>query len=304
MIERLADFWSSKKPKGSKFWRWLSLLLIVAMVAYLVYAFTRGGLRLSQIDWKAYGNTILPILGIYLLSLVIQFFVWARIISFHRKVTWRDVDIYSRMIMMRSLPGGAWHWVGRISMYSGETEVPTRVVVVGNFLEWALFTLSGGMMFFITLPLHTLGFPLAAITLGGALALAISWQPSTLRGMIRLAEGILWMALYSLIWFLAAAILYITVQAVAGPGHLNGWEALRTASLTGSLTMLIIMLPSSLGIREVSLVWLLQAQLTPSIALLIALMLRIIYTLADVVWGLAGWLLSYLVLRKRPPALK
>ena len=302
MIDRLADYWSSKKRKDSKLWRWLSFLLTIAMVAYLAYAFTQGGLRLDQIDWKAYGGVVLAVLGIYLLSLIVQFYVWTRIISFHRKVSWQDVDIYARMILMRSLPGGAWHWVGRISMYSSGTEVSTRVVVLGNFLEWVLFTLSGAGIFFVTLPLPGLGFPLAALTFGATLALAIGWQPATRKWTIRLAEGSLWMALYSMAWFLAAAILYLIVQAVAGPGQLNGWEALKAWSLTGSLGMLITMLPSSLGVREITLVWMLQARLTPSVALLIALMLRIIYTLADAIWGMAGWLMSYLILRKRPPA--
>lgn len=303
MIDRLADYWSSKKPKRSKLWQWLSLLLTITMLVYLVYAFTQGGLRLNQINWKAYRGAILAVLGIYLLSLIIQFYVWARIISFHRKVSWQDVDIYARMILMRSLPGGAWHWVGRISMYSGGTEVPTRVVVLGNFLEWALLTLSGAGIFFVTLPLPGLGFILAALTFCATLALAISWQPTTRKWIIRLAEGSLWMALYSVAWFLGAAILYLIVQAVAGPGQLNGWEALKAWSLTGSLGMLVTMLPSSLGVREISLVWLLQAKLTPSIALLIALMLRIIYTLADAIWGMIGWSISYLILRKRRPTL-
>jgi uncharacterized membrane protein YbhN (UPF0104 family) len=87
------------------------------------------------------------------------------------------------------------------------------------------------------------------------------------------------------------------VQAVVGPGQLNGWDALKAWSFTGSLGMLVTMLPSSLGVREISLVWFLQAKLTPSVALLIALMLRIIYTFADVVLGGIGWLISSLILR-------
>jgi len=303
MIDRLADYWSSKKRKDSKLWRWLSFLLTIAMVAYLAYAFTQGGLRLDQIDWKAYGGVVLAVLGIYLLSLIVQFYVWTRIISFHRKVSWQDVDIYARMILMRSLPGGAWHWVGRISMYSGGTEVPTRVVVLGNFLEWALLTLSGAGIFFATLPIPGLGVILAALIFCAFLAVAISVQPGTQKWTIRLAEGSLWMALYSMAWFLGATILYLIAQAVAGPSQLNGWETLKAWTLTGSLGMLITMLPSSLGVREITLVWMLQARLTPSVALLIALMLRIIYTLADAIWGMIGWLISTLILRNRQPTL-
>lgn len=304
MIERLANYWSSKKPKNSKLWRWASYLLTITMIAYLIYAFTLGGLRLDQIDWKAYSGALLAVLGIYLLSLVIQFYVWTRIISFHRKVDWQDVNIYARMILMRSLPGGAWHWVGRISMYSGGTDVPTRVVVLGNFLEWALLTLSGAGIFFINLPIPSvLGSILAILTFCAALALAVAWQPATQKWPTRLVEGSFWVTLYSIAWFLGATILYLIVQAVAGPDRLNVWEAFKTWTLTGSLGMLITMLPSSLGVREITLVWMLQAKLTPSIALLIALMLRIIYTLADAILGMIGWLISFLILRKRQPSI-
>lgn len=298
MIDRLAGYWS-KNPKRSKFWQWLSLFLTIAMLFYLAYAFTQGELRLNQINWKAYTWAILAVLVVYLFSLIIQFCVWARIISFHRKISWQDVEIYARMVLMRSLPGGAWHWIGRISMYSGGTDVPTRVVILGNFLEWALLTLSGLGIFFVTLPIPWLGFVLATLAVCATLALAFSWQPATRKKILRLAEGGLWLILYSAGWFLAALILYIIVQAVSGSGYLNLWGALRASSLTGSLGMLVTMLPSSLGVREISLVWLLQGNLNPSIALLIALMLRIIYTLADSIWGMAGWLISNLLIRQR-----
>jgi len=304
LIDKLADYWSSKKPKRSKLWQWLSFLLSIALFIYLVYAFAYGRLRLDQINWKAYSGTVLAVLGIYLLSLIIQFYVWTRIISFHRKVDLQDVNIYARMILMRSLPGGAWGWVGRISMYSGGTEVPTRVVVLGNFLEWALLTLSGVGIFFSTLPLPVLGFILATLTFCATLVLAIIWQPVSLKWYVRLVEASLWISLYCLVWFLATAILALIVEAVAGPGQLNGWEALKVSVFTGSLGMLVSMLPSSLGIREISLVWLLQAHLSPAIVLLIALMLRIIYTLADAIWGMIGWLISTLILRKWRPTLK
>lgn len=300
MIERLADYWSAKKPKHSKLWRWINFLLLLALIGYLVYALTQGGLRLDQIDWKAYGGTILAILAIYLPALIIQFYVWARIISFHRKVSWQDVDIYARMILMRSLPGGAWHWVGRISMYSDATEVPARVVVMGNFLEWALLILSGAGIFFLTLSPPALGFFLAALACCAALMLTASWQPASRGWRLRLLEGTLWLLLYGVVWLLAALILYSMAKAVTGAGHLTLFESVKAWTATGSLGMLVTMLPSSLGVREITLVWALQDKLTPSTALIIALMLRIVYTLADVIWGTIGWLMGYLILRYHP----
>jgi hypothetical protein len=299
MIERLASFLSSKKPKNSKIWRWLSLLLTIVMVVYLVYAFTRGELRLNQVDWKAYQWAILEILLIYLLSLIIQFYVWTRIISDHRRATLQDVEIYARTILMRSLPGGAWHWVGRISMYSGGTEVPTRVVVLANFLDWALITLVGIGIYLLTLPTSKIGIPLAALPFGATMALVINWQSANRKWMVRFAEGVLWITLYSMVWFLAAIILYVIVQAVAGAGQLDVLGSIKASTLAGSMSSLVTWFPSSLGVREISLVWLLQSKLTTSLALLIALILRIIYTLADAIWGVLGWIISRSILQKK-----
>ena len=299
MIDRLAAYWASKKQMSSKIWRWLSILLTIAMIVYLTYAFTRGKLRLDQFNWKTYGWTILVVLWIYLFLLIIQFFIWSRIISFHRKADIQDVAIYSRTILMRSLPGGAWHWVGRISMYSDETQVPTRVVVVGNFLEWVLVILSGIGIFFMTLPSQALGFSMAALVFGASIVLGMTWRLAARNWIARVAEGGLWVALDGLAWLLNGVIFFLIVQAVAGRGQLSGVEALRAWSFTGSLGVLVSMFPSSLGVREISLVWLLQAKLSSSIVLLIALMLRLIYMLGDVIWGVIGWLISSLILRNR-----
>jgi len=300
MIERLAEYWASRKPKKSKIWKLASSLLTIAMVFYLIYAFLWGGMRLSQIDWRLYSRAVLQSLVIYLLSVIVQFYAWANILSFHRSISWEDVNIYARTILMRSLPGGAWHWVGRISMYSSETQALPRVIILGNFLEWALLTLSGAGIFFFFLPSTGLKVALAVPTLAAALLLATKWQPTSQRWSLRLLKGGLLLILYGLAWLLGAFILFLMVSAVTGIQAIGGWEAVKIWTLTGSLGMLITMLPSSLGIREISLVWMLQPGLSASVALLIALMLRIIYTLADAIWGMVGWLISALILQKRP----
>jgi hypothetical protein len=293
MMDRLVDLWADKGKKRSKLWRWMSYILIAAMFAYLLYSFTQGDLRLGQVDWLAYGGALLAVLGLYGLSLVVQFFTWMRIIAFYRKINLQDVDIYARTILMRSLPGGAWHWLGRISMYSGETETPTRVVVIGNFVEWLLITLCGLEIFLLTV--GGWGYAGAVSVFAGALWLAYRVQPASRKWIGKVAEGCLWLLLYHFAWLLAAGNLFLLTKAVAGPDQMAVGLALKATSLSGSLGMLVTMLPSSLGVRELSLLWLLQVSLTPGVALLIALMLRIIYTVADVVWGGLTWLVCLLV---------
>jgi hypothetical protein len=241
---------------------------------------------------------MLAAFGLYLISLVIQFFTWSRIISFHRKVSWQDVDIYARMILMRSLPGGAWHWIGRISMYSGSTEVPTRVVVLGNFLEWILLILMGAAIFLAFTGSLYLRLLAILLVISAALGLSIAWQPPDRSWGKRLAEAVLWVILDGVVWIAGAVIFYLFTLAVAGREPLSFPESLRIWTFSGSLLMLIIFLPSSLGVREITLVWLLQPYISTSLALLIALLIRVVFMLADILWGLFGWSFSQIILRR------
>jgi hypothetical protein len=199
------------------------------------------------------------------------------------------------MVLMRSLPGGAWHWVGRISMYSGATEVPTRVVVLGIFLEWALLILVGAAIFVAFLPFPVLSVLGSLLLAGAAIALAVSWQPSERGWPRRLAEAFLWVMLDGVVWLAGTAILFLFAGALAGFGRLQPLQSLYVWTFSGSLSMLIIFLPSSLGVREISLVARLQPTFDTSVALLIALLIRIVFIFADIFWGLAGWLLSQAV---------
>ncbi len=298
MLQRLAQSWAGTRKISNNRWRWIGTILTLAAVVYLIITLARGDLKLEQIDWKTYGLVILASFGLYLISLIIQFFTWSRIISFYRKVGWQDVDIYARMILMRSLPGGAWHWVGRISMYSGSTEVPTRIVVLGNFLEWILLILMGASIFLAYTGNPILRVLAIILVISAAVGLSFAWQPPQRSWSKRLAEAGLWAFLDIVVWFAGAGIFYLFTVAVAGREPVSFPEALRIWTFSGSLLMLIIFLPSSLGVREITLVWLLQPYLATSLALLIALLIRVVFMLADIIWGLFGWMFSQIILRR------
>jgi len=62
---------------------------------------------------------------------------------------------------------------------------------------------------------------------------------------------------------------------------------------------MIITIVPVIGVQEVSLVFLLQPYLPASVALLVALLLRLLFTLSDVLWGLTGWAFASIALRKK-----
>ncbi len=281
-------------------WRWLGMVLSAAALIYLATILFKSGLQFRQLDWKQYLLPILISLAIYLFSLVIQFIVWARMISFHRKVNWQDVQIYSRMILMRRLPSGAWHWVGRTALYSSTTELPVRVSIVGSLLEWFLLILVGAGLFFAVLETLGVAYRLLCVlvAIGTALAITFSWQPKDRPWFLRLVEGCFWIFLYGAAWICGLSIFMLFVHT-AGAGQMGWLEALRVWTIAAGIGVLTVILPFTLGIQEVTLVWLLRPWVSQPIALLVALMIRLVYILADAIWGILGWILSRFVLRSR-----
>ncbi len=300
MIQRLMEVWAKGTAEARTHWRWVGYALTAAGLVYVLGILFFGGFRLDEVNWKAYWPASLASLWIYLLSLLVQFFIWVRLLSFHRPADWQDLEIYARMILARRLPGGIWHWVGRAAMYSATTTLPTQVVLVANFLEWGMLILVAVGVVVAGTAGSALGLRLifAGLALGLAIALALTWQPRTRPWAVRLAEAGLWTVLYGVSWLLGGIILYLYVTA--GGGHHLGWlEATRLWAVAGGVSLLITVVPAVFGIQEVTLTLILQSYLPPPIALLVAVLIRLIFTLADVVWGLAGWALSYAVIRGR-----
>ena len=128
IIERLVQFTNNARSR----WQWLGYVITTATIAYIAILLLYGGIQLRHVDIRQFLPAIIMSFFIYFVSLAVQFAIWARLFSFHHRVGWRDVDIYSRMILMRRLPGGLWHWVGRTALYSSTTTVPPKIAMLAN----------------------------------------------------------------------------------------------------------------------------------------------------------------------------
>lgn len=280
--------------------RWVGYALTALAVVYLGGVLLYGGFKIPAIDWHAYLLASLATLGLYLISLLLQFFVWTRLFSFHHRVGWRDMEIYARMILVRRLPGGIWHWLGRAALYTATTSVRTKVVLFGNLMEWGMLVLIAGSIFAIELDAVPISarVMLPALMVSGAIALAVAWQPRVRAWWLRVAEAALWALLYGVAWYIGGTILYLVARA-AGANQLEWATAVGVWTLAGGVSMIITIVPAVIGVQEVSLVFLLQPYLPVSAALLVALLLRLLFTLSDALWGLTGWAIASLALRKR-----
>lgn len=289
VIGRVAQFINSTRRR----WSWLGYGLTVIATVYMAILLWYGGSQLRNVDLQHYLPAIGYSLFIYFISLTIQFFVWLRLFSVHHRVGWRDLNIYSRMILLRRLPGGIWHWVGRAALYSSTTNIPPRVAILANVWDMGMLLLVAGSIISIgqtnwPLPLR---WTLALLSGSAALLLAFKWQKSDQRRQVRVFESLLWIVLYFTAWVMGGVILFLFVHSSQN-NSLDFWHAVYAWTLAGGIGTLIIIIPAGLGIREITLTWLLQPYLPTAVAILISIMLRILFIVADIIWGVIGWQFS------------
>ena len=286
--------------RKKRLWKWIGFGLTAAAFIYIVSLAISSWDELRQVNLEQFGTPAVVAFFLYLISLVVQFIVWARLISCYRLISWQDFSIYFRSILIRRIPGGIWHVLGRTSLYSGLTNLPRRIPGLGSLLEWLTLFLVGLCLLigFETGILLALRVVLIILIVGIALIITIAWQPSSRSLRQRAIEGWTWIFLYFVSWILGILIFYQFVSTV-GIEVGTEPELLRIWITAASIGVFMMLIPASFGIQEISLVLLLQALIPKSSAIAIAILIRMVYLLADAMWGLLGWRLGEIMMRNK-----
>lgn len=293
ILQRLQNL---KEASSRGRWRWIGYLLTIMAVAYLLYTAFSGDTRLQDLEWKGYWRNILGSIGLYLISLVLQFIVWIRMVAHLRQADWLDLEIYARTTMMRRLPGGIWHWVGKTAMYSSGTEVPSRDVLRGSLLEWLLMFLTGLGILIIIYPLlpPPVSLILSIVVFAIAIWIGAQWQPAGKAKGLRVAESLLWLGLYTGAWLLGAGIFHLAT-GLSGAGQLDLLLSFRLWTISAVVSVITVLFPATLGIQEAVITYLLTPYIQPAVGLAIAISLRVIFILSDLIWGGLGSIVGSMI---------
>ena len=290
-LNRLAQFQTSIKTN----WRWLGRAITVTVIIYIGVLLFVGREQLAQIDWTEYGRLFVFAILIYLASLIPQLFVWLRMLAIHHPIGWVDIYIYMQTVLWRQIPGGAWHWAGRTTLYKATDRMPGRLVMLASFFDWFLllataFAVCGIFAFSLDWFWRLL---LIGLSLGINIFLAAKWITAVnIHPRNALLEGSLWSTAYAFSWSMGGLLLYILLPHDQVNQALSLAETTVIWAIAGGISSLAIIAPSGLGIREVSLTVLLQPFYPVSFAVIVVVMLRFIFTLSDLIWGSLGWLIS------------
>jgi len=288
-------------------WRRVASAVLLALsVAFLAYKARESWDALRDYNWDLQAIYLLPSFGLFMVQFAVVTWGW-RIIMDRLAPPLPFVDhlkIYGYTNLMRRIPAGLlWLMAGRVYAYKGL--LTTRVLALGSFFEMLLVILTG-------LPLAAVaaaglgvlsqeaGLALAALALVFGLVvihpvvlgkLASLVKHHELRTNLRYRDTLLWAVVYTLTWIISGTGLYL-VARLFGSLPSGAWPQMIGVWVLSTLfAYLTLLSPSGLGVKEVSLTVLLSLFLHDPLPLLIALGVRVLWTVYDVAVGVVAWLL-------------
>lgn len=281
----------------------LSILVIASLVHTNWHAFLNHNWQLQPI-W------LIPTFLFATASLFLSSFAWHLLISHlagytnlrYNIKTWHYANLAKR------IPGSVWYVASRAVMNEkqGISKLTTSLV---SGLEFLLSLLSAIALFLLSLPFWALPqeittqisqywyalflFPLSLFLVHPTL-LGKIWRKIDKNSLIRPLQWrhtITWFSLDLIIWLLSSLLLFSSINFLYPleighfPAIVGIWTLSGAISLAGAVSL------SPIGLREISLAILLAQIMPPPIAILMAILFRIIWLIAELVGSLLSLLL-------------
>jgi hypothetical protein len=279
--------------------------VLLFSIGYLVYRVYSNWDAFQSYDWQIHYIILIPSFLLYLVQLLVIVWGWKSIMDSLTQTVpfWDHLKIYAYTNLLRRIPAGTvWMVAGRVYAYKGQS-VPARASALGSFLEFMVVVVTGlplAALAAVGLSLipPILGFLLAIVAAVSAL---IVLHPALLSRFFRLVrqedlpvqlryrDTLKWATIYSLVWVLSGMGLFLIVR-LFGVVSLELLPVIVGVWVLSSLAAYLVMLsPSGLGIKEMSLTLLLGLVLPEPLPLLVALAIRLIWTIYDILFGVAAW---------------
>ena len=270
-------------------------LLVAISLIYPIVLIIISWKDIVEIDFFAFFKTLLICFFIYCVSLIMQFLCWFLFINGNKENILEDLSVYLSALLMRRMPGGFWHWVGRSTLYVNPGNEKTSNVSSGNLIEWITLILVGMSSYLIFG-----GNPWGIIILGIAyLFLLYCFTRRKFKKVYIYVFPIIIISLYLLCWALGGYILAMLGNRLSPDSTLQINQYISFWSLTGASSTLLFFLPGGLGIREVSLTYLLNPYLAFSQIILLALELRLVFLFSELILGGIGLAMNRSIIKKK-----
>jgi hypothetical protein len=281
----------------------LSVIIIASVMVANWESFRTFDWRIRP-SWIAYGTAAL-VLDLFLGAVGWHWLV-ARLTEQRRFRT--NLKFWCYANLARRIPGPIWYIGSRAVLYE-TAGLPKATTSLLSALELVMILVSGIALFLLTLPfwvlpaavrqqLHSSWFLLLIVPASLALVhpRVLNWLWARIGGrrpaqQLRWADTVGWLIFYLGVWLIGAFTLFSAVNLVHPlplshfPDVAGMWAAAGAVSLAGTLTL------TGIGLRELSLTLLLASFVPAPVALVIAILLRVLWLLGE----LTGALLSLIL---------
>lgn len=254
---------------------------------------------LRDFEWQIRPVPLLVTAPAYGLALGLAILAWGKMMdALNVSVPWHThIRVYSITNLARRLPGMLWYVAGRVILYD-ESKDGKVAISVGSALELVLIALSGLVVGAATWPGAVTGL-LNPFWIAGAIALSLTvLHPRVIRAplrwlgtekenlpgsALRYSQVLGWLCIYAGVWVAGGIVLFALIEAVYPMPFTYLPQVIGAWSLSGMVSVIAAFLPVSLGLRELALGLLLAALLPEGIAIMIALLARVLLTLYELV---------------------
>ena len=291
----------SLMSRGKTWKRAVSVMVFLLSIGFLVYRAADSWDALQAYDWRIRYIRIIPSFALFLLQFVVIAWGWGSIMgSLAPPLSLRNhIKIYAYTNLMRRIPAGVvWMIAGRAYAYK-DHNIPARASALGSFLEFLIVVATG-------LPLCTMAgwglefYPLSVAGVLTVLALAIELgvlHPKVLDKAAKLArhpispveldygKTLCWALTYTAIWLISGLGLFSIARIFADVSLQSLPVIIGVWVLSSEVSYLTVLSPSGLGVKELSLSFLLSVFLSEPLPLLIALGIRVIWTIYEIIVG-------------------
>ncbi len=275
-------------------------VILLLSFGYMGYILASNWEELTAYRWRFQAGPIALAFGSYSLALFLATLSWGLMVQRLTGVggLGRHFRYYVYITLLRRLPAPFLDFIGRAYLYDQEG-VAGPVMAALTLFEWILIIVSGIPVYLLTSPFLPLPpvWKSPWVGLGGLGLGLLLVHPRIIRALLRLVtKGSLsftfgyrdlagWLALYSLAWIMGGVTLYAVTTSLYAlplsdlPGVVGIW------ALSGMVILFVLLTPSGFGIKELALGMLLGYLIPPSLAVVVALLMRVVLTLFEMVWG-------------------
>ncbi len=289
---------------SSRFLRLVSsVLTLFSLLVVGFWLYTRKE-ELAAVQWAAQWKVFLLLIGMYGLSLILNFSVWHSYLGSVVEIAWpKDLQLYAYSNLSRRLPSGFGYFFVRAVRYLDEDLTPP-VVLYFSAQELMLQVITGiSLAWIFSFPISTpvwVSRILASLLL---LPILFVVRPSILRFLLGklgckkfsmsnqvsryLVLG--WLVAYVLAWLNGGVMLHILIYSIYSTEIITLRQTLGVWTFTGSLGLVGSLVPLGQFARDASLLLFMQSRMPIAIAATVTIAFRFVLTVGDVIWSLVLW---------------